>query len=99
MRGSCPWWRSPRGRRGRGGGEIDSVNEPAVLLDRISRSFPPAVVALRDVSASIAVGERVALMGPSGSGKTTLLNILGLLDRASEGRYLLDGMDTSRQSE
>jgi len=51
---------------------------------------------VHDVSLSIAAGEFVALCGRSGSGKTTLLGVLGLLDHAQSGRYLLDGRDVSR---
>ncbi len=43
-------------------------------------------------------GEFIAIMGPSGCGKTTLLNILGLLDRADDGEYLLDGSDVETMS-
>lgn len=49
------------------------------------------VVALDRVSLSIGKGELVALVGPSGSGKTTLLNIIGALDRPSQGEVLLEG--------
>ncbi|MCM8824853.1 MAG: ABC transporter ATP-binding protein [Candidatus Omnitrophica bacterium] len=51
---------------------------------------------LRGVSCEIKKGERVAIMGPSGSGKTTMLNIIGCLDRATSGRYLLEGKDVSK---
>ncbi len=50
---------------------------------------------LHKVSLDVAEGEFVALQGPSGSGKSTLLHILGLLERASSGAYLLAGRDVS----
>jgi len=53
------------------------------------------VVAVRDVDLSIGEGEFVALVGPSGSGKTTLLQLLGGLDRATEGQVLFEGKDLS----
>ena len=56
------------------------------------------VEVLKGVSLSIMPGEMVALMGASGSGKTTLMNILGCLDRATAGKYLLDGQEISRMS-
>lgn len=53
------------------------------------------VHALRDVSFRVEKGEMIATMGPSGSGKSTLLNIIGGLDRPSEGSVIIDGRDTT----
>ncbi|HEY2745024.1 MAG TPA: ABC transporter ATP-binding protein [Polyangia bacterium] len=49
------------------------------------------VKALRDVDFVVRAGEMVAIMGASGSGKSTMLNLIGTLDRPTEGEYLLDG--------
>ena len=57
------------------------------------------VPVLKNVSIQVAEGEYVAIMGPSGSGKTTLMNIIGCLDRCTEGTYELYGADISRISE
>ena len=56
---------------------------------------PVSVHALRNVDIEFRAGESTAIRGASGSGKSTLLNILGCLDRPSEGRYVLGGTDTS----
>lgn len=57
------------------------------------------VRALNDISLDIDYGEFTAIMGPSGSGKSTLMNILGCLDRPTDGIYLLDGIDVSQMDD
>ncbi len=51
--------------------------------------------AIKDFDLTVKRGEFIMIMGPSGCGKTTLLNIIGLLDRATDGEYLLNGEDVA----
>ncbi len=69
-----------------------------VRLDRVSKDYGEAVRfrALDGVDLAIRRGEFTALMGPSGSGKSTLLHLMGLLDRPTEGRVIVDGQDSGR---
>lgn len=55
--------------------------------------------ALKEINFSLAQGELLAIIGASGSGKSTLMNIMGFLDRPSEGKYLFAGEDVSRLSD
>ena len=64
-------------------------------LTKIYGEAETKVTALDNVSFSVKKGEFVLVVGSSGSGKSTLLNMIGLLDRPTEGRVLVDGFDTS----
>jgi len=68
-------------------------------IRRIFQVGDQQVRALDDIDLDIGPGEYLSLMGPSGSGKSTLLNILGLLDKPTAGRYLLDGRETTSLSD
>lgn len=54
------------------------------------------VVALQEATLAFEQGEYISIMGPSGSGKSTLLNLLGCMDKPSDGSYILDGMDVAK---
>ena len=69
-----------------------------IRLEGISKLYgcpPQEMRALSGIDLTIGAGEYVAVMGPSGSGKSTLLNIIGCLDRATEGRYILKEREVS----
>jgi putative ABC transport system ATP-binding protein len=72
--------------------------ELLVLEDvvKIYKSGEVETIALKGVSLRIYRGDFIAIMGPSGSGKTTLLNIMGLMDRPTSGRVVVDGVEISK---
>ena len=75
---------------------------PVVELQEAGRTYTAGdvlVPALTGASMAVHPGEYVAVVGPSGSGKSTMLNLLGLLDRPTEGTCLLEGIDTATLSE
>jgi putative ABC transport system ATP-binding protein len=70
------------------------ASEPVIRLTDLKKRFGVGDAehyALDGVDLNVQKGEFIAIMGPSGCGKTTLLNIIGMLDRATDGEYLLDG--------
>lgn len=66
---------------------------------KIYRTGDVELRALAGVNLEIAQGEFVAIMGPSGSGKSTMMNILGCLDKATRGDYILDGLNIGKANE
>ena len=74
------------------------MNDVIVNAVEVGRAFAMpagAVVAVQDVTLSIALGEHAAISGPSGCGKSTLLHMLGCVDTPSSGTLLFDGNDVS----
>ncbi len=65
-------------------------------ITKIYRMGKVEVPALRGINLNVQQGEMVALIGASGSGKSTLMNIIGFLDKPTDGRYILEGIDVSR---
>ncbi len=79
-----------------------SAPTPAIIrLEKLKKHYVMGrniLPVLHGLNLEIKRGEMVAIMGPSGSGKSTLMNILGCLDRSSDGRYILDGVPVSEMS-
>ncbi len=76
--------------------------EAVITMQHVKRSYQMGdtqVFALRDISFSITQGEFVTIMGPSGSGKSTCMNMIGCLDRPSDGIVKINGEETAKMSE
>ncbi|VAX00542.1 Macrolide export ATP-binding/permease protein MacB [hydrothermal vent metagenome] len=73
------------------------TSDKVLELKKIGRHFgsDPVVNALTDINFSLDSGDWLSITGPSGSGKSTLLNILGCLDKPSNGSFCIDGIETT----
>ena len=65
------------------------------IIKRFYIGEPNELQILNGIDLDVHEGEFVAIVGASGSGKTTLMNVIGLLDRPTEGEYIIDGVDVS----
>ena len=75
------------------------MSENMIELENITKVYSAGeinVIALNNITCHCKVGEIISIMGASGSGKSTLMNILGCLDRPTEGTYRLDREDVSK---
>ncbi|MBR0597115.1 ABC transporter ATP-binding protein [Sinanaerobacter chloroacetimidivorans] len=68
-------------------------------LTKVYRNGEIEVAALKGINLTIQQGEFISIMGASGSGKSTLMNILGCLDRPTDGYYYLEGIDVSEKND
>ena len=77
--------------------DVESRRMKVIELHDVKKVYEVGtkVYALNGVTMSVKRGEFVAIMGPSGSGKSTLLNLIGCLDKPTEGRVIINGVDTS----
>ena len=78
------------------------MKQPLIEVQNLSKSYRRdslEIPVLRNISLNVVAGEFIAFMGPSGSGKTTLLNLIAGIDRPSEGRILIAGVDVTELTE
>ena len=81
---------------------MSAAHRPVIELTGVTKTYgegDTVVHAVAGVDLVVQRGDYVAVMGASGSGKSTLMNIIGCLDGATRGRYLLDGVDVQHRDE
>ncbi len=81
------------------GASVENDTRAAITLTGVSKEYPGGVVALRDVSLRVEVGEQVAVVGRSGSGKTTMLTVMGTLERPTRGGVAVAGRDVVKATD
>jgi len=77
-------------------------NEAVIQVENLVKTYrlgKVSIPALRGISFDVAKGEFLAVIGPSGSGKTTLLNLLGAIDKPTNGRISIEGRDITTLGE
>lgn len=74
-------------------------NEKVILELRDVSKIYESVNALSNINLKVKKGDWIAIMGSSGSGKTTMMNIIGCMDRPSNGQVLIDGVDISKENQ
>lgn len=83
--------------------EINMSEQTIIRMDHIIKRFyidqPNELEILHGISLSVKKGEFISIVGESGSGKSTLMNIMGVLDRQTEGDYFLDGEDVNQMND
>ncbi len=82
---------------------MKAMDKPIIEMKQIKKSFfigkPNELEVLHGIDLSVYDGEFVAIIGESGSGKSTLMNIIGALDKSTDGSYILDGVDINSAGE
>ncbi|MCL2826939.1 MAG: ABC transporter ATP-binding protein [Eggerthellaceae bacterium] len=83
--------------------EADPAMAAIIQMENITKRYfegkPNELQVLNGINLTVEEGEFIAIVGESGSGKSTIMNILGILDRPSEGSYFLNGIDVRQESD
>lgn len=92
-------------RYGRSDSDPEGINQPrtpVIEVVNVKKSYflgDMEVPILHDINLTVREGEFLAIMGPSGSGKSTLMNLIGFLDRPTEGKIIIKGVDINKLSD